>query len=203
MNFLAHIYLSGDNDQIKVGNFIGDFIKGHQFMEYPTLIRKGILLHRNIDHFTDNSPIAHQAKLKFVPKFRHYSGIIVDMVYDHILAKEWHQYSCVEMEDFVNDFHNLVLNNMEYIPHELKINIPRLIKNQRLLKYRTIDGLENSLTAMTNYTSLPDYINYAINIVNDDYNFFSENFNRFFIKIIKYIKNVHNIELNLSCQDLT
>ncbi len=86
MNFLAHIYLSGDNDEIKLGNFIGDYIKGNAYNKYPPLIRKGILLHRKIDYFTDSHPIVRNHKSFFYDKYHKYAGIIIDIIYDHFLS---------------------------------------------------------------------------------------------------------------------
>jgi acyl carrier protein phosphodiesterase len=62
MNVLAHIYLSGDSEQIIIGNYIGDYVKGREYLKYPELIRKGIILHRHIDAFTDNHPVVHEAR---------------------------------------------------------------------------------------------------------------------------------------------
>jgi acyl carrier protein phosphodiesterase len=93
MNFLAHIYLSGDNDLLKIGNFMADSIRGHHYEDYPTEIRKGILLHRAIDSFTDMHPIYRQSKHRLHEKYGHYSGVIMDIFYDHFLAKNWNKYS--------------------------------------------------------------------------------------------------------------
>jgi acyl carrier protein phosphodiesterase len=79
LNFLAHIYLSGSSDEIKIGNFIGDYVKGRNYEKYPELVRKGIILHRKIDSFTDSHPIVNQSKMHLKKRFRRYSGVIVDI----------------------------------------------------------------------------------------------------------------------------
>ena len=79
MNFLAHIYLSGDNDLIKIGNFMADGIRGKHFESYPLEIQKGIILHRSIDTFTDAHPIFRQSTKKLHEKYHHYAGVIVDV----------------------------------------------------------------------------------------------------------------------------
>ena len=93
MNFLAHIYLSGNNDMLKIGNFMADSVRGHHYLDYPDEIRKGILLHRYIDTFTDAHPIYRKSKHRLHEKYGHYSGVIMDIVYDHFLAKNWNNYS--------------------------------------------------------------------------------------------------------------
>ena len=92
MNFLAHIYLSGEDEGITIGNFIADGIKGKKYLSYPASIQKGILLHRGIDSFTDSHPTVRQSTARLHENYGHYSGVIVDILYDHFLAKNWEEY---------------------------------------------------------------------------------------------------------------
>ena len=85
MNYLAHVYLSGANDLIKVGNFMADSVKGSQYLNYEKELQHGILLHRHIDSYTDAHPIYRQSKHRLHEKYGHYSGVIMDILYDHFL----------------------------------------------------------------------------------------------------------------------
>ncbi len=98
MNFLAHIYLSGNDTDLIIGNFIADGIKGKKYKKFSPGIQKGILLHREIDTFTDAHPIVRQSTKRLHKNYGHYSGIIVDILYDHFLAKNWSRYSDVPLE---------------------------------------------------------------------------------------------------------
>ena len=89
MNFLAHIYLSGDNDLIKIGNFMADGIRGKHYEYLPAEVQKGIVLHRAIDTYTDSHPIFRQSTKRLHHRYHHYAGVIVDVFYDHFLAKNW------------------------------------------------------------------------------------------------------------------
>ena len=86
MNYLAHILLSGNDRRLQVGNFIGDFVKGTEYEQYPKRIKEGILLHRAIDSFTDNHPVFLETVDMLLPDFGRYSGIMADMFYDYLLA---------------------------------------------------------------------------------------------------------------------
>src|SRR5690349_12341831 len=100
MNFLAHIFLSGDDPEIMVGNFIGDFVKGRNLDDrFSSGIVKGIELHRAIDEYTDSHPVVAQSKNRLRPKYRHYAPVIVDVFYDHFLAKNWKNYHPTSLED--------------------------------------------------------------------------------------------------------
>ena len=89
MNFLAHIYLSGDDPELKIGNFIADAVKGKKYTTYPQKIQEGIILHRKIDSFTDAHPIVKKSASRLFSKYGHYNSVIVDILYDHFLAKNW------------------------------------------------------------------------------------------------------------------
>src|SRR4051812_44429809 len=109
MNFLAHLYLSGDNDYVKLGNFIGDFVKGRNLNEqFPSGIARGIRLHRAIDEFTDSHPIVKKSKDRLRPAYRHYAPVIVDVFYDHFLARNWTRYSDTALADYAEQTYDLV-----------------------------------------------------------------------------------------------
>jgi acyl carrier protein phosphodiesterase len=195
MNFLAHIYLSGDVDEVKIGNFIGDYVKGRAFHIYPENIKNGILLHRFIDSFTDTNIHTIDAKQLFAPKYRKYSGIVIDIIYDHFLASNWSKYSYIPLEEFIADFHDLLVRNNEMLPKEVQEFVPKLIKNNRLYSYREIGGIWSVLKTMPKYTSLPDHTDFAIETLKNNYEFLKQNFFLFFTDIIYYIKTVHNINI--------
>ncbi len=92
MNYLAHIFLSGTNDFLKIGNFMADSIKGTDYEKFPLEIKKGILLHLHIDSFTDSNLIYRKSKHRLHEKYGHYSGVIMDILYDHFLAKNWYHF---------------------------------------------------------------------------------------------------------------
>ncbi|MEX0290603.1 MAG: DUF479 domain-containing protein, partial [Flavobacteriaceae bacterium] len=93
MNFLAHIYLSFGDDEITIGNFIADSIRGKKYKHLPERVQKGVILHRAIDTFTDAHPTVRQSSKRLHENYSHYSRVIVDIFYDHFLAKNWKNYS--------------------------------------------------------------------------------------------------------------
>ena len=114
MNYLAHILLSGDNPEIIIGNFMADSIKGKQYKIYPEQVQIGVLLHRHIDTFTDNHHIVRQSTKRLHKKYSHYSGVIVDIFYDHFLAKNWDLYSAIPLDLFVQEVYQLFNNSFCY-----------------------------------------------------------------------------------------
>jgi acyl carrier protein phosphodiesterase len=113
MNYLAHVYLSGTNDLLKIGNFMADSIKGNDYEKFPSEIKKGVLLHRFIDSFTDSHPIYRKSKHRLHEKYGHYSGVIMDILYDHFLAKNWNNYSNEKLENYAENFYKLLQDNYD------------------------------------------------------------------------------------------
>ena len=120
MNYLAHIYLSGNHPNIMIGNFVADSIKGKKYLSYPTEIKKGILLHRKIDTTTDAHPSFRKSTKRLHEKYGHYSGIIVDIFYDHFLAKNWTDYSDIPLEDYIQSFYKLLRDNFDILPENIQ-----------------------------------------------------------------------------------
>ncbi len=93
MNFLAHLYLSGNDEQLMIGNFIADSVKGSSYKNFPDGIKRGILLHRAIDFYSDNHSVFLKSVERLRPNYHKYAGVIVDIFFDHFLAKNWKEYS--------------------------------------------------------------------------------------------------------------
>ncbi len=180
MNFLAHIYLSGDNDLIKIGNFMADGIRGKQFETYPTLIQKGILLHREIDTYTDAHPVFRQSTKKLHENYHHYSGVIVDIFYDHFLAKNWSIYSDEKLEDYVQRFYTSLHDNYELLSERTQKLMPIMIRENWLGIYKSIEGMQHILTQMDRRTKNLSKMQFATTELISNYDIFEADFTLFF-----------------------
>ena len=184
MNFLAHIYLSGDNDLMKIGNFMADGIHGKHFDTFPMEIQKGIILHRSIDTFTDTHPIFRQSTKRLHANYHHYSGIIVDIFYDHFLAKNWNKYSDEKLEDYVEHFYRSLNDNYEFLNEKTQKILPYLIQQNWLLSYQTIEGIENVLVKMDNRMKRDSNMRFSVTELRTYYSEFEEEFTTFFEELI-------------------
>ena len=184
MNFLAHIYLSGEDDFVKIGNFMADSIRGSQYLDYPNSLQKGILLHRHIDSFTDAHPIYRKSKHRLHEKYGHYSGVIMDIAYDHFLAKNWSKYSKENLEDYAADFYQLMQDNYEILTERTKGMLPYMIGRNWLVSYATIAGLEMILFQMDYRTKHRAHMQEAIVEIQDFYTEFESEFFQFFEELV-------------------
>ena len=184
MNFLAHIYLSGEDDFVKIGNFMADSIRGSQYLDYPNSLQKGILLHRHIDSFTDAHPIYRKSKHRLHEKYGHYSGVIMDIAYDHFLAKNWSKYSNEKLEDYAADFYKLMQDNYEILTERTKGMLPYMIGRNWLVSYATIAGLEMILFQMDYRTKHRAHMQEAIVEIQNFYTEFESEFFQFFEELV-------------------
>jgi len=196
MNYLSHIYLSGESEEIKLGNFIGDFVKGQQFLKYPSDVAKGIKLHRQIDSFTDSHDVVKKCIAKLRPGFGKYSGIVIDIFLDHFLAVNGNHYSFEKLPSFTKRFHAVLLSNFFQLPSQVKMFLPFLIQNKRLQSYISFEGIEKTLRIMVSHTSLPSETEFAMKILEDDYEFFNNAFNQFFPEMIKFVEMKGDFKIN-------
>lgn len=180
MNFLAHIYLSGNNDLITIGNFIADSIKGKQYKDYPDGIKIGILLHREIDTFTDAHQTVRLSTKRLHKRYSHYSGVIVDILYDHFLAKNWLHYSNTPLELYVNHFYELLETNFDILPRQIQTMMPYMLSENWLLNYAKINGIQNVLNGMNRRTKNRAGMNRATEELLEFYSEFENEFTSFF-----------------------
>lgn len=180
MNFLAHIYLSGDNDLIKIGNFMADGIRGNKYLHYPKEVQNGIILHRAIDTFTDAHPVFRKSKHRLHEKYGHYSGVIMDILYDHFLAKNWTLYSNEPLEEYVARFYKSLEDNYAILNTKTKNLMPYMFENNWLVSYATIAGIEMILFQMDYRTKHRVHMQEAIVELQEFYTEFEEEFTLFF-----------------------
>jgi len=152
MNYLAHIFLSGENSNVMIGNFMADSIKGSKYSSYAPEIQKGILLHRQIDTATDAHPAFRQSTKRLHKNYGHYSGIIVDIFYDHFLAKNWADYSDIPLADYIESFYTLLRKNTDVLPQNIKKMAPVMMKGNWLLIYADLEGIDRVLGGMNRRT---------------------------------------------------
>ncbi len=181
MNFLAHLFLSGDAPAIKVGNFIGDFVKGkNQEDRFGKEIAKGITLHREIDWYTDRHPIVKLSKERLRPKYHHYAGVITDVYFDHFLARNFDRYSQQILPDFADECYSIIQQHDPILPDEVKFMLPYMIKGNWLVNYSKIEGIHRALSGMARRTRFDSKMDEASEDLKNNYSDFENEFFSFF-----------------------
>lgn len=186
MNFLAHIYLSDENENIKIGNFIADAIVGNKYTHLPQEIQAGILLHRQIDSFTDAHKIVRRSKRRLHARYNHYDGVIIDILYDHFLAKNWSNYSAIPLRTYTESFYQLLTKNYDLLPVKTKHLMPYMIQDNWLLNYASIEGIGTVLEGMNRRTKNKSQMHLAVEDLQIHYTDFENDFSEFFDQLIQF-----------------
>lgn len=195
MNYLAHIYLSRDHELIALGNFMADHIKGNKYKTFPVDVQKGILLHRQIDSFTDTHRIVKISKRRLDDIYGLYRGIVIDIFYDHYLAKNWKDYSDIPLTTYTQSFYESLTRNFDILPDKVKYLSKYLIRDNWLLSYAQTEGIQKVLEGMNRRTNNKSHMNLAINDLESHYGDFEADFQEFFDELIVFTDN-KLIEIN-------
>ncbi|GAB4319675.1 MAG: acyl carrier protein phosphodiesterase [Bacteroidales bacterium] len=196
MNFLAHIYLSGDNEKLMVGNFIGDHVKGRQIDRYDAEIKAGIYLHRAIDHFTDNHPVWLRSRERLNGRFGRYSGVITDMFYDHFLSANWPDYHSVPLEQFTAGTYRILFRYYLKLPRRTQQMLPFMARSNWLLSYGKLEGIDRALSGLARRTPFESGMQHATEELRKNYPDYLNEFRTFFPDLQNFTANW--IEKNIS-----
>lgn len=185
MNFLGHFYLSYSDPELLVGNFIADYVKGKKYLDFPDKISEGIMMHRKIDFYTDHHPLVSQGRKRLFNKYRHYSGVIIDMYYDHFLASLWHNYSENSLDTFANNIYITIEKYWDHLPDRSKFLFPYMKSGNWLLRYASTEGIDQSLNGMSRRLNNNSKLDQAIVQLHEFYEEFKVEFEEFIIDIKK------------------
>ncbi len=173
MNHLAHFFLSGNNEDIIIGNFIADFISNKEVDEYTEGVQQGIKLHREIDAFTDTHPIVKQSTKRLHPFHHKYSPVIVDIYYDYLLGKNWERFTSsrrdafgkmindgspfesISLRVYINNIYKMLKLRKKDLPIKLQARIDQMIADDWLMKYTTFEGLNEAFNRIEKYAAFP------------------------------------------------
>ena len=189
MNYLAHLYLSGNDPILMIGNFIADHVKGKQLQLYGKQIQNGILLHRKIDSFTDHHSLVEESKQLLRPVFHKYASVIVDVFYDHFLARDWNQYHRQPLSVFVASAYKLMEENSSILPQRTVLMLGYMKKYNWLESYASIDGIGNALTGMSHRTKFESGMEHAPEFFVQHYKLFEKHFMIFFKELENFVSN--------------
>lgn len=193
MNYLAHSVLSFNNTDLIIGNFIADSIQGNRFDGLTPDIIKGIMLHRKIDTFTDSHPIYLTSKRRLSKDFDKYSGVIMDIVYDHFLAKNFNLYSSVSLQDHATSVYQILHDNHHFLPEPAKRFYGYMTQNNILVNYGSLFGLETVLTHLSHRIRHRYELQLSVPILKQDYEEVENEFFAFFDELIAFCKQQHEL----------
>ena len=189
MNFLAHAHLSGSNKDVLLGNFIADAVKGKKFLDYRKDIQVGILLHRQIDSYTDKHELFKQSVNRVRDDFGRYSGIVVDIFYDHFLASNWKAYHETDLSGFASYVYSILTKNVIILPNRTKMLLPFLISQNWLTSYAKLSGLQQVFNGMDRRTGRISGMDQAVEVLTKFYSELYNDFHGFYPQLNDFSKD--------------
>lgn len=200
MNHLAHFFLSGDNEDLAIGNFVADFISNRELPQFTEGVKQGIMLHREIDAFTDAHPIVKQSTKRLHPFHHKYSPVIVDIYYDFLLAKNWNKYADGDhsvwnddLRSFINKMYNLLTERHLELPLKLRKRLPHMIADDWLMRYSTYEGLHRAFLMIEKHAAFPGNFGNAATHLEMYLEEFDAEFNLFFPDLQGHVSAVIGI----------
>ena len=189
MNYLAHAFLSFDNEHLVVGNLIGDFVKGRkQLQNYPESIQKGIFLHRHIDAFSDNHSILKQGIKILKPSQQRYAPVVIDIFYDYFLAKNWSLFSDKSLDVFAAETYAHLQRNFEIMPQKVSKTFEKMIEHNWLVGYQYKARIEYAFQRLSERIKHEHHLLHAINDLEEHKEQLNEDFILFFPDLIQSAK---------------
>lgn len=147
--------LSGDDEQLMVGNFMGDFVKGPLQDRFPSRIRHGVYMHRKIDSHADRHPVYHQSRQRLLPEYGLYRGVMLDIFYDYLLFNDWTNWCNEPLPDYLAGARDMIERHRNVLPVELRHLIP-VIFDELLPSYGTVEGIGRALTRISRRLTRPN-----------------------------------------------
>jgi acyl carrier protein phosphodiesterase len=183
MNYLVHFFLAGDDDELRLGNLLGEFVKGRvERFEHRGLterLRTGIQMHRTIDAFSDRHPAVRRSKEILSPEYGRLSGVIVDVFYDHVLAHRWSEHHPRPLPDYTQEVYRTLRGNLHRLPSAVHPLITAMSRGDWLREYATQRGIERALQGMAMRRPVAAGIGSAGRLLSDHFARFSADFDEF------------------------
>lgn len=190
MNFLAHLYLADNTPYSIIGNLLADFLSGGIDNQYPEEIYRGVILHRRIDRFTDHHAVFRRSKQRLSNEYRLLKGIIIDIFYDHFLAKNWDEYSGASLEDFSEYVYGILSDHQAILPSKLQRILPYMISENWLVSYRDVGEIALVLKRMSRRLSGKNKLAESARELPAHYQLLENDFREFFEDLISYAEKL-------------
>jgi len=191
VNFLAHAYLARGSDRSILGGLMGDFVKGPLQGRYDVELTRALTLHRRIDSYTDAHDVVRCSRRRVSPARRRFAGILVDMFYDHFLARLWQEYSDVPLEQFTAYVYAVLREHWALLPERLQQVAARMADGDWLASYRSVEAVAAALDRMGGRLTRGNAILRSGDELLAEYEAFEADFRLFFPDVVRFARGPH------------
>jgi acyl carrier protein phosphodiesterase len=190
MNYLAHMFLSDGSPESLLGNLAGDFVRGVDVSSMTPGMQAGVQLHRAVDRFTDAHPLVQQSRARLPQSWRHYRGVLVDVFYDHFLARNFKALSGESLDVFATRVYSALDKHADALPPRLRQAAPVMIERDWLRAYAHIEGLEIVLRGMSRRARRDVALHESVGALRQNYTDLQADFENFFPQLVQFASRV-------------
>lgn len=189
MNWLAHLVLSEPSPAFRIGNLLPDILRGRDIAALPEKFQAGIQRHRAIDRFTDSHPVFARSRQRLVAPYRRFGGILVDIFYDHFLARSWNRYSDVSLDRFTREVYTSFSQHRHELPSLAYTRLMQIQSGDWLGAYQDLGGVRRALDGIGLRLRRPQPLGEATAQLERSYAEFDEDFTQFFPQILAHVSS--------------
>jgi len=186
MNLLAHALLAGDDDDVRFGSVIGDFVRGAIDPALPDGVRDGIALHRAVDAYTDAHAEVVAARMLFDAPYRRYAGILLDVWFDHLLARDWSRHAAGSLHSFSREVQALLRQRAAELPPRMRGFAAYTHRNDLPEAYRERAMIGDVLRGLSQRLSRENPLAQALPVIETQAEPIQRHFDRFFPALIAF-----------------
>ena len=187
MNYLAHLYLSGPNQAILLGNFLADFIRKAEDSHYPPEVQRGIDLHRQIDYYTDHHPLVVQGTRRLRRIHSHYAPVVIDIFYDYLLCRNWSRFDDRSLAEFSTWAYAALLEQADWLPQPLARQLRHMVAGDWLTGYGDPERLAGVFARLRRRMSRPQLIDGVMETLEREKPALEAEFLAFFPQAIEFV----------------
>jgi len=187
MNWLAHLLLSEPQTPHRLGNLLADLVKGSARRGLPAELQRGLACHRIIDAYTDAHPLFQRSQRRIGPPFERFAGVLIDIFYDHFLARSWQRHGVGALDDFTSEIYTALLGYVGEIPEKARWVIQRMASEDWLGSYRNVAGVEWTLGRLSLRLSRPGLLLPAVQEMLRNYEALDGDFQEFYPQLAGHV----------------
>jgi len=192
MNFLAHLFLTHDDEGLSIGNFIGDYVRNSDLERYPETVQRGVWLHRRIDSYTDNHPSVRHSLRLLRPAHGKYAGVVWDVLSDALLSHNWDRFHPESLRNFTWHMYAMLERNLHLLPEGLRSRTPLMIADDWLMRYSQDEGISFTLSRLQRLASRPEFLEGGAGSLREHYTELEADFLAFFPDMVNYVATLRN-----------
>lgn len=189
MNYLAHLLISPDHAQSRLGNIMADFMRDVKTEKLPDKVWEGVKLHRVVDGFTDAHAVVKDLRRLFSPEKRRFSGIVLDVAFDHFLIKHWDKYTSYDFNEFVDHCYQDLWEHRELMPPRMEMVVGWMIKRDWIRSYSELDHVGRALDGLASRLKMKHGFHGSIQEVYENHGAIESGFLNFFPELLNHVEN--------------